>query len=211
VSHAIRLADEGGLEAVSIRAVAKGLGRTPMALYTYVPSRAELVDLICDEAHGKPAVASGRASWEAALASWCAGLFAVYRAHPWLLRVSWARPILGPNEQHWLEALLVVLDRGHVDVRRRRAMVTACYSLVRSTGQAAADQLAAASATGESDVTWWTERSEAMAEIVPEFRELFPRSVALAADDAPEERAAWEDAPERVLRDAVRILLDGLR
>ena len=48
VQTAIRLADADGLEALSMRKVAQEMGVTPMSLYTYVPSKAELIDVMLD-------------------------------------------------------------------------------------------------------------------------------------------------------------------
>src|SRR5687767_2606640 len=48
VDAAIALADEAGLEAVSIRALAERLGVSAMTLYTYVPGKTELLDLMLD-------------------------------------------------------------------------------------------------------------------------------------------------------------------
>src|SRR5258706_15326925 len=48
VQAAIALADTEGLAAFSIRRVAEALGLSAMALYTYVPSKAELLDLMFD-------------------------------------------------------------------------------------------------------------------------------------------------------------------
>ena len=48
VEAAIALADANGLEAVTMRAVAERLGVSPMTLYTYVPGKAELLDLMLD-------------------------------------------------------------------------------------------------------------------------------------------------------------------
>lgn len=45
---AIALADADGVDAVTMRRVAQELGVSPMALYTYVPGKAELLDLMLD-------------------------------------------------------------------------------------------------------------------------------------------------------------------
>ena len=50
VAAATDIADTEGFDAVSMRSVGERLGRTAMALYTYVPSKAELVDLMLDRA-----------------------------------------------------------------------------------------------------------------------------------------------------------------
>lgn len=48
---AIGIADAEGMDAVTMRRVAQALGVSPMALYTYVPGKAELVDLMLDTAY----------------------------------------------------------------------------------------------------------------------------------------------------------------
>ena len=53
VQAAIALADAEGLAALSIRRVAETLGLSAMSLYTYVPSKAELVDLMLDRVAGE--------------------------------------------------------------------------------------------------------------------------------------------------------------
>lgn len=49
---AIRIADKEGLDAASLARVAKEFGVTAMALYRYVPGKAELLDLMVDLAIG---------------------------------------------------------------------------------------------------------------------------------------------------------------
>src|ERR1700693_4240524 len=51
VAAATQVADREGLEAVTMRRVAKALGVVPMTLYTYVPGKAELLDLMLDAAY----------------------------------------------------------------------------------------------------------------------------------------------------------------
>ena len=53
VAAAIALADEEGLEQLSMRKVAERLGTGAMSLYRYVPSKAELLDLMLDAIHGE--------------------------------------------------------------------------------------------------------------------------------------------------------------
>jgi AcrR family transcriptional regulator len=51
VDAATRLADRDGLDAVTMRRLAQELGVSTMSLYTYVPGKAELVDLMLDAAY----------------------------------------------------------------------------------------------------------------------------------------------------------------
>ena len=52
VATAVQLADAEGLAAASMRRVAQALGVTAMSLYTYVPGKGELIDLMLDAVHG---------------------------------------------------------------------------------------------------------------------------------------------------------------
>lgn len=52
VLAAIELANAEGLDAVSMRQVAERLGVGTMSLYTHVPGKGELVDLMVDTAYG---------------------------------------------------------------------------------------------------------------------------------------------------------------
>ncbi|MFC9019963.1 TetR/AcrR family transcriptional regulator, partial [Streptomyces albidoflavus] len=94
VAAAVEVADEGGVAALSMRAVADRLGRSSMALYTYVPGKAELLDLMYDRAHAElPGAYPQDDGWRAAATAWAADLRALYLRHPWLLQVSYARPV----------------------------------------------------------------------------------------------------------------------
>src|SRR5512143_3729893 len=46
VAEALRIVDDEGVEALSLRRLAEGLGVTPMSIYWHVRDKAELVDLV---------------------------------------------------------------------------------------------------------------------------------------------------------------------
>ena len=56
VAAGVAIADAGGLAALSMRKVAGRLGVGPMSLYTYVPGRSELVELMIDHVYGEHAL-----------------------------------------------------------------------------------------------------------------------------------------------------------
>lgn len=87
VRAAIAIADEEGLAAVTMQAVAKSLGFTTMSLYRYVSSKDELLRLMLDAASQLPAKISLPTQWQAALRIWARLIRDVYRAHPWLLHI----------------------------------------------------------------------------------------------------------------------------
>jgi TetR/AcrR family transcriptional regulator, tetracycline repressor protein len=81
--RALRLGDEEGLEAVTIRRLAQALGVTPMALYWHFKNKDELMLGIVD--HVLDGVRADRADtdpWEIQLRAMVESLVTVMRAHP---------------------------------------------------------------------------------------------------------------------------------
>src|SRR5512140_414749 len=98
VQAAIALADAEGVAALSMRKVAEAVGVSPMSLYTYVPSKAELVDLMFDRVMGEAADPDpARDGWRDKLAFIARQRWALHERHPWLLDLGLHRPPLGPN------------------------------------------------------------------------------------------------------------------
>src|SRR3569833_1955151 len=84
VRTAIALADADTIDAVTIRRVAEQLGGSPMSLYTYVPGRAELLDLMIDHAHGELPAPDTALGWREALAAIADAQWALFHRPPWL-------------------------------------------------------------------------------------------------------------------------------
>ncbi|MFF4011790.1 TetR/AcrR family transcriptional regulator [Streptomyces sp. NPDC001717] len=107
----IGIADAEGLGAVSMQRVAGELGVTKMALYRYVPGKAELVALMVEGALPVPdvSVAVGGA-WRERLGEWARELYAGFRRHPWLLEATVGVRVMGPRELGWMERALSALD-----------------------------------------------------------------------------------------------------
>ncbi|MER6299021.1 TetR/AcrR family transcriptional regulator C-terminal domain-containing protein [Kitasatospora sp. NPDC001539] len=207
VSAGIAVADADGMAALSMRAVGERLGRTAMALYTYVPGKAELLDLMHDRALAElPGGATAFDDWRAAVTNWAEQLYDCYLRHPWMLQVSQARPVLGPAELAAMERLLTALQPAALSPERLRGAVAALWQFVRGTAAATADARGAAAATGIADEDWWAARSARLAELAPDFPERFPLLTALqsATGGAP------EDSGREVFRTGLAVLLDGV-
>ncbi|GIF68981.1 TetR family transcriptional regulator [Asanoa ishikariensis] len=104
----IAIADSDGLAAVTMQRVADQLGVTKMALYRYVPGKAELVALMLDIGIGGPPARDGD-DWRTALDAWSHALFAALAAHPWALEAAVGARVIGPNELGWMEAAVAAL------------------------------------------------------------------------------------------------------
>jgi AcrR family transcriptional regulator len=107
---AVAVADELGLAAVSMEAVSRRLGCTKMALYRYVASRSDLVDVMFDSALGKPPPeVESRGDWRITMTTWGHALLGRYRAHPWAVDVPLGAGPLVRNQALWLESALEAL------------------------------------------------------------------------------------------------------
>ncbi len=215
VDAAIAVADEHGMAALSMRAVGERLGRTAMALYTYVPNKAELIDLMYDKVLGQlPASYPLDDGWRPALATWAGDVRAFYLWHPWVLQVSQARPVLGPNEFAMLETLLTILRGTGLPPSVLRGVVGAVSQFVRGMAGVIADARRAARETGVTDEEWWYTRSPLLEEFAAELGERFPLSMWIGDTDPP---ATDDECTPYLERDAVwnftvglDVLLDGI-
>ncbi|MCZ7436326.1 TetR/AcrR family transcriptional regulator [Micromonospora sp. WMMC241] len=117
----IAVADADGLDGLTMQRVAESLGVTKMALYRYVPGRAELVALMLDAALGEPppSPAAGQgaadvpapadAGWRAQLDEWTRRLVERFRRHPWAQGAAVGARLPGPNELSWVERVVAAL------------------------------------------------------------------------------------------------------
>ncbi len=106
----IRLATAGGLSAVSMRAVAAELGTAASALYRYVVSRDELLDLMVDTAMaGFAFTHKPRRDWLSELVRLAEATKSLYVSQPWLLDAQASQSSPGPNTLSWFDHCLQVM------------------------------------------------------------------------------------------------------
>lgn len=117
---AMRIADEEGFAAVSMRRIATELDAGTMTLYHYVRTKDELLTLIVDAVMGEvviPASESMPADWRAAITMVAERTRGALERHPWILDISDDPPV-GPNSvRHFDQSLQAVssLDLGLTD------------------------------------------------------------------------------------------------
>src|SRR3712207_7574985 len=98
VATAIVLADAEGLEAVTMRRVAQELRVVPMTLYTYVPDKATLLELMLDRLYLRmPREEHPDNPWRERLAAIAEENRGLYAEHPWAATLPASRPPLGPG------------------------------------------------------------------------------------------------------------------
>ncbi|QNP63850.1 TetR/AcrR family transcriptional regulator [Streptomyces genisteinicus] len=159
VTSAIRVADAEGLPAVSMRRLSTELGTGTMSLYRYVPGKAELLDLMLDRVIGEPLegeiAPTPPEAWPDAVRGMAAAHLALYRAHPWLLKVNQSRTVLGPSAVRGLDASLFALRGMGLSDPETISVVIAVQSFTSGIARMELESAEAAQQTGQSEEEFW--------------------------------------------------------
>jgi AcrR family transcriptional regulator len=169
VTAATDLADTEGLDAVTMRRVAKALGVAPMTLYTYVPGKAELLDLMLDAAYASmPRLDTSGQQWRQRLAAIAEENKALFENHPWAATISTIRPPLGPGMMAKYEHELLALEGLELDDVLMDASLAYLLGFVQAWARAAADARAVQHDTAMGDNEWWATSGPLLARVLDE-------------------------------------------
>jgi AcrR family transcriptional regulator len=204
---AIALADREGLAALSMRRVAEELKVSAMSLYTYVPSKAELLDVMLDCVVGEREVdANASRGWREALEHWARSSLALYVRHPWMLQVATHRPALGPHAMAMYEqGLRAVAQTGSSDLDMD-LIVSLVSDYVRGAARNVVDAAMAHSVTGQTDAEWWQRHQQAFASVFD--ASAFPLAARVGASVGEAYQAAHD--PRRSFEFGLARVLDGI-
>ena len=153
---AIAVADEVGAEALTIRRVAQALDAAPMTIYTYVPGKAELLDLMLDVVYARmPRTGTSGQPWRQRLTEVAEENRAMFLSHPWTIEVSTLRPLLGPGAVAKYEHELSAVDGlGLTDVQMDDCL-TLLLMFVHANARAAHEADTVQQTTTMTDEQWW--------------------------------------------------------
>jgi AcrR family transcriptional regulator len=167
VARATQVADDEGLQAVTMRQVAKALGVAPMTLYTYVPGKAELLDLMLDAVYmSMPRPDTSGQPWRQRLAAIAEDNKLLFEQHPWAAKISTVRPPLGPGMMAKYEHELSALEGLGLDDVQMDASLTFVLSFVQTWARAAADVRAAQKDSAIDDNEWWATSGPLLARVL---------------------------------------------
>ncbi|MBB3083116.1 TetR/AcrR family transcriptional regulator [Geodermatophilus sabuli] len=208
VSAAVRLADAEGLVALSMRRVAAELGVGAMTLYTHVPGKGELVDLMLDSALAEMypderSVVTG--GWRARLEAVARANWDLFLRHPWALHVATGRPPLGPGLMRKYELELRAVDGLGLPEVQMDLLVTVVTGFVRGTVGGVQEKADAERVTGITEDQWWAATEPYVAQVFDAER--YP-TAARVGPVAGEELGAYD--PERSFEFGLVRLLDGI-
>ncbi|WP_461084526.1 TetR/AcrR family transcriptional regulator [Streptomyces deserti] len=211
VQAAVGIADAEGLEAVSMRRLSTALDVGTMSLYRYVPGKAELLDLMLDRVQNEALESAqeeqGRlagAGWREAVQTMARGYLALYRRHPWLLRVNQARTVLGPSSLRSLEAALVPLKGMGLSDPELISVIISVQSFAGGIARMEIDADQAAKETGLSHQEFWDQQTPFLEKAMESGR--FPTLAALSEDAFTDDFDHFEFGLQRLL-DGLEILV----
>ncbi|WP_330274369.1 TetR/AcrR family transcriptional regulator [Lentzea sp. NBC_00516] len=167
VEAAIKVADAEGVEALTMRRVAETLGFTTMSLYRHVPGKSELLDLMVDAVWGETEH-TPRGPWRAGLEFFARQMWAMYRAHPWMLQLTASRRMPGPQAMTRQDAAYAVVSELGLATEEIVAVATAVSHFVVGVGRTMADRVQAERETGVSEEDWWNGREALWEHFTPD-------------------------------------------
>jgi AcrR family transcriptional regulator len=191
VDAAITLADREGLGAVTMRGVAERVGVSTMSVYTYVPGKAELLDLMVDALY----LRMPRPVWR--IRTWRRRLERVAEAnrvllmdHPWLTEVAvLSRPPLGPGLMAKYEHELAAFDGTGLDDVTTDAALSYLLGFVQGHARAAHDAARVTTDTLISDADWWAANQPVLSRALDPSA--YPRAVRVGAAAGEAQGSSW--------------------
>jgi len=105
---ALRIADDEGLEALTMRRLGQALGVQAMSLYNHVSNKEDVEQGIVDIVMSEIEVPAGD-DWKAALRSSAISAYHTFVRHPWACSLHMATPRINDARMLWMEGVLRTL------------------------------------------------------------------------------------------------------
>lgn len=206
VAAAIALADADGMGALSMRALAERLGFGTMSLYTHVPGKAELVDLMLDTvlSEGEHDDLSG--GWRGRLELVARENAARYHRHPWMLELVTFRPPLGPGVIAKYDRELRALDGIGLSDVEMDSVLALVLGYAQSAARAALEATLVEQRTGLTDAEWWERQAPLLEQVLEPGR--FPTADRVGTASSKAYEGLWD--PDHAFEFGLERVLDGI-
>ncbi len=130
VAKALEIADAEGVDQVSFRRLAADFGVTPMALYTHVRDKSDLLDALADSVLGEIQVPTAiDLDWTDKLRQGLQAVYAAFDRHPSSGAVL-ARPLLSPSSMRVVEMWLATLGQAGFSPAESVRLIQALTSMI---------------------------------------------------------------------------------
>ena len=200
---AVTLADDGGLESLTMRNLAQQLGVVPMALYKHVANKDDLIDGMVDIIIGEIDPPHAGADWKSAVRQRILSARRALLRHPWGRAAIESRATMTPVMLGYMESMIALFRAGGVSVDLTHHVLHALAGRIWGfTQEVFADQRTSQGATVDP---------EAQAAALDEMATTYPYSheiaMAIAHDQTSVVGGGCDDQFE--FEFALDILLDG--
>ncbi len=103
---AMALADQGGIESLTMRKIGERLGVEAMSLYRHVHNKEDVLDGIVDLVFAEIELPADGVDWRRAMRDWAISVRAALTRHPWVIVFMESRSRAGPANLRHHDALL---------------------------------------------------------------------------------------------------------
>lgn len=201
---AIKIADTDGLDAISMRRVARELNAGAMSLYRYIGSKDDLIELMMDAVLGEePLPEPLTGDWRVNLTRVADHQRTTMLRHPWLAMITGGRPSFGPNTVRNAEYALRCVDGLGLSIDRMLTIVLSVSSFVRGFVQAQLAEVEAQRRTKLTEQQWRQTQAPYLRQLLDSGQ--FPLFTKVIID------AEFPHlAPDHQYRNGLNHLLDGI-
>src|SRR5262245_5927588 len=197
---AVALADEAGVEALSMRRLAQELGVVPMALYKHVANKDELLDGMIDVVVVEIDPPIEGADWKATMRARILSARRSLLRHPWASSVLESRGEPTPKVIGYIDTMMGLFLDGGFSIDLMHHAMHVMGSRILGFSQELFDDTSSMPAEEAAEV--WTQ----MADVYPNIAKLIP--VAIGTHDGPVVGGGCDDQFE--FEFALDLVLDGL-
>ncbi len=156
---ALDLADELGLDALTMRELGQRLGVEAMSLYNHVANKDDILDGILDLVVSEIDLPSGDVDWRVAMRRRAASARETFGRHPWASALNDSRESSGPGRMYYFDWVIGTLRRSGFSVELAVHAFSAIDSYIYGFGR---QQLNMAAGEGTAE-----ESAEAILSAIP--------------------------------------------
>ena len=196
LSGAVELADEIGIEALTIRKLAAALGVKPMTIYHHVASKDEILDGMVERVFSEIELPPAETDWRTAIRARCISARQVLNRHPWAPPLMESRTIPGPATLGHHDAVLACLRHNGFSV----AMTAHAYAVLDAFIYGFALQEGSLPGGGGDELV------DVTGEMMAGFAADYPHLAEFAAEHVMQPGYAFGDE----FRFGLELILDGL-
>ncbi|MET7795963.1 TetR/AcrR family transcriptional regulator [Streptomyces decoyicus] len=158
VAEAVRLLDEEGIDALSLRRLGTRLNAGATSFYSHVTNKDELIELVVDEVYGEIEVPDSDAGpdWRGAAGGCAQSLRTAILRHPWMASVlgGVGAAYLGPNMMRISEGMIGMFRKAGFPADEADHAVSTLTAYVIGMAVSEAAWLTMLARSGESEREW---------------------------------------------------------